>query len=386
MIKSSKSTPVRKEVTKIMKKTFLALLGAVVCAGGLFACDGGSTNVSNENNGGFDTSKAITPYTRDTTSGTRDGFCTNLGIENAKKSDDLLTDTVGQTTGNGDMMVKVANDEYGIGYCSLSTVSENDDIKALKVNGVEANDETVVSGSYKLQRNFNMAYATQVDTNRDATKIALIQSYVAFASSTEGQTIIIGDGGIVDPNDDFAAGKSFADLVKENQGDGQWAKVLGITVNSNGSYAVATDVSKETVYFVGSTSVEDMSKDLSDAWVANFPEGNKPTANHNHTGSGDAITKLDQGTQGDIGFASRDFNSDETSGEHHETYGFAELCKDAICPIVNAANPLGDITIAQLRDIYVNPDAIKDSATSNTNFGADYSSETPITTWSQLIK
>ena len=38
-----------------------------------------------------------------------------------------------------------------------------------------------------------------------------------------------------------------------------------------------------------------------------------------------------------------------------------------------------------IRDIYVNPEAIKDKETSEENFGADYSSETPITTWSQIL-
>lgn len=355
-----------------MRKTLNALLGIAVLSCGLASCNG--TGSSSET-AAFDTSKTVTAYTRDTTSGTRDGFCTKIGIEAAKSKDNLLTKGVAQTTGNGDMMTKVGNDEYGIGYSSLSALSENNKIKALTVEGVEATNETVVDGSYKLQRNFNMAYVT-ADSN--ATEQALVNSFIDFLHSIDGQSIVTANGGIIDPANGTASNKTFDGMVKEG-GTGNWVSVLGYTAAS-----MTTDVSNVEINFVGSTSVEDMSKALTDGWIAKFPKGNQPKAVHNHTGSGDAIKKLDDGT-GHIGFASRDFTADEQSGEKHETYKFEEICKDAICPIVNVENPLEDISIQELRDIYVNPDAIKDAATSNENFGADYSSETPITTWSQLI-
>ena len=326
----------------------------------------------------FDKTKDIKPYTRDTTSGTRDGFCTKIGIEAAKSKDSLLTSSVSQTTGNGDMMTKVAQDVYGIGYSSLASVSTEKNIKALTVEGVTATAKTVVDGSYTLQRNFNMAYATKVDDKRDETKIALIKSYVAFASSTEGQAIIIdAEGGIVDPEDDFASGKSFADMLKDTSLD--WVKTLGV---SEIGTKIAGDYSKIQVNFVGSTSVEAMSEALSDQWTTYFEHA--PEAAHNHTGSGDAFKKLGDYT-GDIGFASRDFNDSEKSTAAANGYTMVELCKDAICPIVNVKNPLKDIKVQQLRDIFVNPDAIKDKATSEENFGADYSSEKAITKWSDLL-
>ncbi len=353
----------------------------------LASCNGTSSNTATTPTGGatgnttpvatdFDKSKDIKPYTRDTTSGTRDGFCTKIGIEDAKSDDTLLTASVAQTTGNGDMMTKVAQDEYGIGYSSLASVPTQDGIKALTVDGVTASSETVVDGTYSLQRNFNMVYATSVDSTRNATKIALIESYVAFASSIEGQAIIIdAEGGIVDPEDDFASGKSFSDMLKDTSLD--WVNTLGV---ENGK--IAGDYSNIQVNFVGSTSVEGMSTALSETWTTYFV--NAPEAAHNHTGSGDAFKKLNDGT-GDIGFASRDFNATEQADATSKSYTMVELCKDAICPIVNSANPLTNITIEQLRGIYVRPDAIKDKATSEENFGEDYSDETPITKWSQLI-
>lgn len=140
------------------------------------------------------------------------------------------------------------------------------------------------------------------------------------------------------------------------------------------------DLSAETVTFVGSTSVQSMSQDLTDAWVNTFKSGNKPNIKHDHTGSGDAFKRLEDGT-GDIGFASREF----TASEKTDAYNNGKICADGIAVIVNTDNTnVNQITLQQLRDIYVAPSAIADKATSEKNFGSDYSAEDPITDWSQV--
>lgn len=142
----------------------------------------------------------------------------------------------------------------------------------------------------------------------------------------------------------------------------------------------SVDLTAETLRFVGSTSVESMSNDLSDAWVDTFSANNKPKAEHNHTGSGDAFKKLENGT-GDIGFASREFTKSEQTAD----YSYGKICADGIAVIVNTKNAnVNQITLQELRDIYVNPDSIANETISMENFGADYSSEKPITNWNQL--
>ena len=92
-------------------------------------------------------------------------------------------------------------------------------------------------------------------------------------------------------------------------------------------------------------------------------------------GSGAAFTSLADGT-GDIGFASRDFNASET--ESHPEYVTGRICRDAICPIVNNANPLENITVTQLRGIFVNARAFTDSAWAEEQFGTTFEGESAI--------
>lgn len=316
---------------------------------------------------GFDATKKITPYTRDTTSGTRDGFMTKIGVEKAKSNDKLLVSNVAQATSNGDMMTKIAADEYGIGYASFSEIDTQPKIKGIKVNGVAASEETVKDGTYALQRSFNYVIPSAAKTN-NAIKYALIESYVAFMNTTDGQDIVVDKGGII--ADANVAQQSWDDVIKT----ADWAKTLGLDTGN-----VKAEVKDVAVNFVGSTSVEDMSKALSDAWTAKFG-ANAPVANHNHTGSGDAVKKLADGS-GDIGFASRTFTDAEKSA--HTDWTFGTICLDAISVIVSKENPLENITAQQLRDIYINQESLTDS---KTVFGTDYSAEKTLTTWSELIK
>ena len=111
-----------------MKKTNLIKTGLLIALGGaLVACGGTASSETSTGSSAseFDTSKTIKTYTRDRTSGTRDGFSTGIGLEDAKTDNTPLVDGVVEVSSNGDMMTKVANDEYGIGYISLSTLLVN---------------------------------------------------------------------------------------------------------------------------------------------------------------------------------------------------------------------------------------------------------------------
>lgn len=98
---------------------------------------------------------SISIYTRDSSSGTRECFTEKIGIPGSKK-DDKLTSKATVIDTNGDMITSVKNDENGLGYVSLDSISGKDEVKALKLENVEANLNTISDGSYLLQRYFNI--------------------------------------------------------------------------------------------------------------------------------------------------------------------------------------------------------------------------------------
>ncbi len=272
----------------------------------------------------FDHAQAIQAYTRDTTSGTRDGFMTKIGIEKAKNDDSLFKAKVQTVSSNGDMIGKIAADEYGIGYFSFSSVpdAEKQGVKVLNFEGVKATEDAILDGSYKLSRNFN--YCTQKQEDEDATKWTIISAFIAFMTTSEGIADIVGADGIV---------KVPSDVKKWNDIKGNYP-------------GIEDDHSKITIRFGGSTSCEKVAKALS----ADFSKraGNF-VAEHNHKGSGDAY----KGTQGanrdfDVAYASREFSSSEPLAEGT----FGKVCTDGIVVGVNQKNDLANITADQAKNIY----------------------------------
>ncbi|MCI6156145.1 MAG: hypothetical protein MR674_05580, partial [Erysipelotrichaceae bacterium] len=86
--------------------------------------------------------KTISIYTRDTTSGTRDGFFTGIGLSKAKEDNTPLKSGYIEVGSNGDMINSVKNDVNGIGYISLSSLGEAG-VKGLVYEGVEPTEANV---------------------------------------------------------------------------------------------------------------------------------------------------------------------------------------------------------------------------------------------------
>ena len=84
---------------------------------------------------------------REAGSGTRDGFESITGTRDACKLDQELTST-------GGVIEAVAGNVNAIGYASLSAVEGKDTVKAVTVGGVACTEETVLDGSYAIQRPF----------------------------------------------------------------------------------------------------------------------------------------------------------------------------------------------------------------------------------------
>ena len=86
---------------------------------------------------------------REAGSGTLDGFQSITGTKDACKLDQELTST-------GAVIEAVKNNPQAIGYASLSAVEGKEGIKAITVGGVPCTEETVLDGSYQIQRPFVM--------------------------------------------------------------------------------------------------------------------------------------------------------------------------------------------------------------------------------------
>ena len=120
---------------------------------------------------------------REAGSGTRDGFESITGTEDLCVYQNELTST-------GEVIANVASNPDAIGYASLSAVEGDATIKALTVGGVAASEETVLDGSYVIQRNFNFIVSNGTELS------AAAQAFVDWATSTEASELIAGAGAV----------------------------------------------------------------------------------------------------------------------------------------------------------------------------------------------
>ena len=121
---------------------------------------------------------------REAGSGTREGF-------------ESITDTKDKCAyrqelpSTGDVITTVASNPNAIGYASLASVK--DTVKALKIDGVTASEETIKNGTYVVQRPFVLVTKTDVTLSESA------QSFFNFITSEAAHEIII-EAGVVPAN------------------------------------------------------------------------------------------------------------------------------------------------------------------------------------------
>lgn len=251
----------------------------------------------------FDTSKDITVVTREEGSGTRGAFVELTGVEQKNadgKKIDMTTEEAIVQSSTQNVITAVNGDTYAIGYVSLGSL--NKDVKAVKVDGVEATVDTVKSGDYKVQRPFNIATKDDVS---DAAK-----DFISYIMSSEGQAIIE-DKGYIKVDDSAAA-------------------------------YTATDAKGE-VKVSGSSSVTPVMEKLKEAYE-------KVNSNITITiNQSDSSTGMKDAAEGisDIGMASRDLKDSEL-----ETLKNTVIAKDGIAIVVNNASPIENLTSDQIMKIY----------------------------------
>lgn len=284
---------------KTSKKVIFVMIALVIALTAVLAACGGE--------------KDIAVIARTSGSGTRDAFESIVKSEDgtALKDAGLMKGAIEQDK-TSTVISLVSSTETGIGYVSLGSV--DDSVKVLKVEGVEATAENVLSGDYKMQRPFVIMTNKAMGENLTAAT----RDFLAFLRSTQAQDVVEEEG-----------------YVRQDEGATEYT-------------APASAVSG-TVSISGSTSVDPLMdkligkyKEIGGASVA----GVEISKNCQGTSHGISAVKADK-TGNVIGLGSSAVKeADEAEIAHFE------IALDAIAVIVNPENTLEDITIAQLFDIY----------------------------------
>ena len=118
---------------------------------------------------------------REAGSGTRDGFESITGTEDACQYRQELTST-------GDVITTVSQNPDAIGYASLASVK--DTVKAVSVDGITPSEDTVKDGSYVVQRPFVLVTKDGVELSETA------QKFFDYVTSAEAADIISAAGAV----------------------------------------------------------------------------------------------------------------------------------------------------------------------------------------------
>lgn len=162
-----------------MAKKILWLISTLLL---ITSCTGKKTNVNKSKN--FD----LTVTSREDGSGTRKSFIEQVGLIKEDKNGnykDLTTDNSMVINSTSGVLKAVGVDKTAIAYVSLTSL--DDSVKAIKIDGVSPNKDTIEDGSYKLQRPFGLAY--KKDSATDLSK-----DFLEYVKSKSAKKLIEEDG------------------------------------------------------------------------------------------------------------------------------------------------------------------------------------------------
>lgn len=278
-----------------MKKA-ISILAAAALAAAMFAgCSG-----ENSSSGA---SGAITVITREDGSGTRGAFIELTGVEKkdgeGNRSDETTLSALTSKSTDA-VLTQVKGDVNAIGYISLGSM--NEDVKALKIEGVEATIDNIKADKYAIARPFNIAVKGDVS---DVTA-----DFIKFIMSADGQKVIEENG--------------------------------YVAVSDSAEAYTPADVSG-TIKINGSSSVTPVMTKLKEAYEK---INDKADIEIQQTDSSTGMKTVAEGSC-DIGMASRELK--DTESELNGT----TIAKDGIAIIVNPNNALDDINVETIRKIYV---------------------------------
>lgn len=251
---------------------------------------------------GLDQLGEIEVISREDGSGTRSTFAQLAGFVNesgASDQTDATTEDAVIVESAEEVIEKVEDGNAAIGYISMGASEELKQEKVLKIDGIEGTKENVEKGSYPLSRSFYLAHSGELND--------LEQDFLTYVKG-KGQEIV--EATFV------PIGKSSTFL--SNQAEG-------------------------TIVIHGSTSVAPLMEELAEAYM----EINSNARIQIEVS--DSTAGLTDAMQGacDFGMSSRELKDYEK-----ELLDYDMIAKDGIEVIVNQENPLEDISLEQLKNIY----------------------------------
>lgn len=241
--------------------------------------------------GAFDENKNISVVTREDGSGTKAAFMKILGLKGKTDVSGVIV-----ATGTAAVLQDVKGNPLAIGYDSLGYIT--DEVKVLKVDGIEPTLENIKNGSYKISRPLNVVYqeskvASEVNT-----------AFLTFLQSSDAQTIISDNG-----------------YVSTKEGAVVYAAIPGLS----GEIAIS-----------GSTSL----KPLMEKLAAKFEEMQSGVCvTVGGGGSGTGYNDAKNGVS-DFGMISEAFNPSKA-----DNCTYYEVTKDGTAVIVNKANTFDNISL-----------------------------------------
>lgn len=244
----------------------------------------------------------FTVVSREEGSGTRGAFIELVGLEeevDGAKEDMTTQEAIVQNSTNA-VMQTVSQDTEAIGYISLGSL--NDTVKALKIEGVEATEENIVNGTYKISRPFNLAF-------KESEINDLAKDFLKFCLSEEAQALTLEEGYV-----------PLKDTEKYEP-----AKVSG------------------TLTVAGSTSVTPLMQKMAEKYQELNPDAKIEIQS---TGSSAGIEAVIDGAA-DIAMASR-----ELKDEEKDKLAVEVIATDGIAVVVNPASKVEDLTMDQLKQIF----------------------------------
>ena len=246
----------------------------------------------------FDASKNISVVAREDGSGTKSAFMEIIGLKGKADVSGVII-----ATGTAGVLAEVRGNPLAVAYESLGYVT--DDVKMLKVDGVEPTVENIKNGTYRIARPLNVVY--QEKTVADG----VCKAYLEFLQSADAQKIITGKG-----------------YVSTNDGAQEYKIQSGLT----GKIGIS-----------GSTSLQPLMIELAKKFES-LQSG--VTVSVSGGGSGTGYKNAKEGVSG-FGMISETFNSEKA--DNCTSY---EVAKDGIAVIVNKANTNDNIALDTLKSIY----------------------------------
>ena len=280
------------------KKKFL-ILCLTISTILLTSCGAASTTLQPVE--GLDSLGTVQVISREEGSGTRSAFAELVGF--AQSTDSTKTDGTADNAviadSTEDVISAVSENSAAIGYISMGAATDTEEIKILAVDSTEATTENVKNNSYSLSRSFSLAWSGKLND--------LEQDFLTYILGS-GQTIV---------------GQSY------------------IAVNNSTTFLSGQYEGTITIH--GSTSAAPLLEQLAEAYMEINPHATIEVV------ASDSTSGLNDAMQGacDLAMSSRELKDYEK-----ELLDYEVIARDGIAVIVNSANPLTDITLEELHDIF----------------------------------